>query len=226
MGRKTAFKLAARQATSPRASSSNYNYPGSETMDTKDGTTAPVAETPAPDRETDPNTNDAGAAPAAEPATGGDAGQLDQSRDHTGDAKADATESEEAYHARVKAEREAFERMRAETPPQTVKLRPEAKQALLGVVVHFHDAPPRCIRMEDWRTDQVTLKAGDRIVIVVLAGEDLDTFERYQRIEQRAKEPQKAPISQAEKDADEACSIASGAGNHDQASDSAVGTGS
>lgn len=153
-------------------------------MDTKDGTTAPVAETPAPDRETNPNTNDAGAAPAAEPATGGDAGQLDQSRDHTGDAQADMRAAPDPeFEARMAQERAAFEKERAETPPQTVKLRPASGQKLLGFVVHEGRTGKvlRVARMEDWRTDEITLHLREVLVVHLLAGEGLDNFEFFER---------------------------------------------
>lgn len=151
-------------------------------MDTKDGTNAAASETPAPINETNPATNDtAGAAPA----------QLDQSRDHTGDQLADAKPmTDPEFEARMAAERAAFEKARAETPVQTVKLRPESGQKLLGLVVHDHTGKVlRCARMEDWRSDQVNLRLGDCLVVHVLAGDGLDHFEFFEKKLLAEKEP-------------------------------------
>jgi hypothetical protein len=123
--------------------------------------------------EPNPNTNDAGAAPAPEIATGG-SGQ-------------DLTELDEDFRARLEAERTEFERIRELTPAQEFEIRPCPGASHLGAIVGTPDGI-RCVPLADWRTDRLVLRAGDHVQICVLAGEGLKTWEFYRQQEARAKE--------------------------------------
>lgn len=146
--------------------------------------------------EPDPNTNDAGAAPDPELATGGE-GTVDS---NLGAHEQRAPAPDPELEARLKAEREAFEKERAETPPQTVKLRPDPNNRLLGIVIYdaHYGETLRAIRMEDWRTDQIALRMGECLVVHVLAGEGLDHFEQAERTLAKKNEPP-APAKEPEK---------------------------
>lgn len=123
--------------------------------------------------EPNPNTNDAGAAPAPEIATGGG--------DQAGQG-ADLTELDADFARRVEAERAEFQRIRELTPVQELELRPCPGASHLGVIIGTPDGI-RCVALADWRTERLALKAGDTAQIVVLAGEGLKTWEFYQRQE-------------------------------------------
>lgn len=160
----------------------------------------------------------------------------------------DGSMAAQEYLARVAAERAEFIRIRELTPVQEFEIRPCPGAAHLGLLIGTPEGI-RCIPLADWRTERVCLKAGDHLEVVVLAGEGQKNWEFYCAQEARqnarpalgspeadqaampAKDPleetQPSPaISQAEKGADEASSISSGAGNQAAASESAVGTGS
>lgn len=92
-------------------------------------------------------------------------------------------ESDESFQARMAANIAAREKLRADTPAQVVSIKPQHKQQLLGMVVQdfFTGAVLRTARLEDWRTEQVSLQAGQHAHIVVLAGNDLEHFEAIER---------------------------------------------
>lgn len=91
--------------------------------------------------------------------------------------------------------------LRASTPAQLVKIRPEARQQLLGLVVmddHDGGRVLRTSRMEHWRTEQIELQAGQSAHVVVLVGSTLTWFEQ---VEARLKSPPAeaaAPAAQPE----------------------------
>lgn len=136
--------------------------------------------------ESNPNTNDAGAAPAPEIATGGS----DQAGN--GAAGQDLTELDADFARRIEAERAEFEKIRAETPVQELELRPCPGAAKLGVIIGNPEGV-RCIPLADWRTDRLVLRAGDNAHIVVLAGEGLKTWDFYCEQERRQKEEPPEP---------------------------------
>lgn len=85
----------------------------------------------------------------------------------------------ERLDAALAEQRAAAEKLRAETPPQLVRVRPGQGQELLGLVVR-DTATGQVLatkRMKDWRTQEITLQAGQHAVILVLAGSDLELFE-------------------------------------------------
>jgi hypothetical protein len=127
--------------------------------------------------EPNPNTNDAGAAPAAEPTTGG--APAFPSFDGTDTVNHDFTEADEVFAARIEAERQEFARLRESTPTQELELHPCQGTSKLGVIIGSPDGV-RCLQLADWRTERLPLRAGDHVQIVVLVGEGLKTWEFYQ----------------------------------------------
>lgn len=95
--------------------------------------------------------------------------------------------------AAIAQRRRDFEQERAETPVQVVKIRPDAKQQLLGLLVVDDRTREvlRAVRMVDWRTEQISLQAGQSAHIVVLVGDELAHFEGCEQllIDQRGKRP-------------------------------------
>lgn len=117
------------------------------------------------------------------PAADGTAGASAEA-DQSGQADPPAgVESDEAFEERVAEHQRQREQLRAETPPQVVKIRPEARQQLLGMVVldGWNGKVLRTSRLEHWRTEQVELRAGERAFVVVLVGNDLEEFESVER---------------------------------------------
>lgn len=138
--------------------------------------------------EPDPNTNDAGAAPAG----------IDQ------------VESEDAFMARMEAEREEARRIRELTPVQEVELRPCVGASHLGVIIGSGEPGGgyRCIPLADWRTDRLVLRAGDSCAIVVLAGEGQKQWDYYVEQERRSKErPALGNVETVSLPADQAAAI-------------------
>lgn len=183
----------------------------------------------APASDPDPNVNDAGQAPEPELTEE----EIKTLAERGIDAQADAD-----YQELFAARREKFERIRRETPVQEIELKSCRGTTKLGAVI-ARPAGFQCLALSDQRVDRVVLHAGDTLQIFVLAGEGIEAWEFYRGQERRANEPTPATpvdpleetqptpvISQADKDADEACSISSGAGNHSLGSDSAAAQGS
>lgn len=96
---------------------------------------------------------------------------------------AGGTETDEALEARLAEQREAQLKLQAEIPTQQVKIRPDSKSGLLGLVVRdsITGHVLRVARMADWKTEVIELKACQAAHVIVLAGEDLELFERMEQ---------------------------------------------
>lgn len=85
---------------------------------------------------------------------------------------------------RIAEQRRNFEQLRADTPAQVVKIRAGDKQQLLGLLVVDDRTREvlRSVRMVDWRTEQLTLQAGQSAHIVVLVSDELEHFEAMEHM--------------------------------------------
>src|SRR5690606_23421362 len=91
-------------------------------------------------------------------------------------AGANLEETDEAFQARLEQRQREHQALRASTPPQVVQIRPTPRQDLLGMVVIDGQTGKvlRTARLAHYRTEQVTLAAGERAYVVVLVGHDLE----------------------------------------------------
>lgn len=122
-------------------------------------------------------------APEAETSTGAGSGAFPDFGGTTvtpgvADTHVDQVESEEAFHARLEAERAALRELREKTPVQCVNIRPQPGAERLGAVIATPDGV-RTILLADWRTDVIALRVGDTLQIQVLEGDGQKTFEFY-----------------------------------------------
>lgn len=156
------------------------------------------------------NTPDQGGAAVASAATDAEAGSpptiqecaVDQASGSTPEVSSETSTSEpaagqptdaeleqylreqERRHAEALAERrQNLEKQRAETPAQVVSIRPGPKQQLLGLFVSDDQTREilRTSRMQDWRTEELSLQAGQSAHVVVLVGDELTWFEECER---------------------------------------------